>query len=86
MSEPCLLLSARPCDQCLTTRNRVVSGHRAAEIVRDCRRTGNHFFCHKHPCGLVHCAGVHALHQSTAYRLALALGIPVVLTEPPRGH
>jgi hypothetical protein len=73
-----LILAAKPCSQCLTTRNRIVSGERAAQIVRDCRSTGNHFVCHKAEGEVVHCRGVHDLHSSTAYRFAKACNIPIV--------
>jgi len=79
MSAPELLLAARPCGQCLTTRHRVVSGRRAAELVRGCRASGQHFQCHKGSiAGLnVHCRGVHDIAGSAAHRFAIAAGIPV---------
>lgn len=79
-----LLLASRCCNQCLTTRNRIVSGQRAAEIIRDCRETSTHFFCHKGSMEdmPLHCRGVHDLAQSQAYRMAVALGIPVVEIDP----
>lgn len=75
-----LLISAQRCSQCLTTPNRIVSGPRAAEIVRQCRSTGEHFVCHKGTMAgkIVHCRGVHEIVESKAYRFAVALGIPVV--------
>lgn len=81
---PELLLAARRCDQCLTTRNRIVSGARAAEIVRQCRATDNHFFCHKGTAaGLqVHCRGVHDINPGLAYRLGVAIGVPVRAVDP----
>lgn len=74
-----LLLAKHRCGQCLTTRNRIVSGERAAEIVRECRRKDNHFVCHKgQGAGLiVHCRGVHEIAASRASRMAAAFGIPV---------
>lgn len=79
-----LLLASKPCDQCLTTRRRIVSGERAAELVRDCRRTGNHFVCHKGSIAglVVHCRGVHDISPSNAYRFAVAAGIPVREVDP----
>ena len=73
-----LLLAARCCGQCLTTRKRIVPGARAAEIIRGCRKTGNHFVCHKgSEAGLiVHCRGVHDRFGSHAARFARAVGIP----------
>lgn len=76
-----LILSARKCSRCLCTRDRIVSGERAAQIIRDCRATGNHFVCHKADGEIVHCRGVHDLHESQAYRFARALGIPIVEKE-----
>ena len=75
---PELLLAAHPCGQCLTTKNRIVSGKRAAEIVSGCRQDGNHFICHKSAAGeIVHCRGVHDRFGSNAHRFAVAFGIPV---------
>lgn len=75
---PELLIAANPCGQCLTTKNRIVPGKRAAAIVRDCRQTGNHFICHKSAAGeIVHCRGVHGRCGSNAHRFAVAVGIPV---------
>lgn len=44
-----LKIMARACDGCLLTPNRIVSGERAAEIVRATRERANerHFLCHK---------------------------------------
>lgn len=78
-----LEIMARPCDQCLTTKNRIVSGERAAQIVRDCRASQNHFVCHKSPAGrVIHCRGVHDVAPSHAYRFASVFDIPIVDIEP----
>lgn len=77
-----LTLAARKCSQCLTTKARIVPGERAAEIIKRCRATNNHFICHKAPEGeIVHCRGVHNLHESQAFRVAKAFGIPIVEKE-----
>lgn len=75
-----LILAARPCSQCLTTKRRIVSGERAAEIVRGCKRDGTHFICHKaRPGEIVHCRGVHnALGGSRAHAFAEHFGIPII--------
>lgn len=81
MSDPALLLSARRCDQCLCTRNRIVTGARAAQIIRDCRAQGIHFICHKGSDAdkIIHCRGVHdILGGSRASRFAAAIGIPII--------
>jgi hypothetical protein len=83
-TKPELLLASRRCDQCLTTRNRIVSGERAAEIIRSCRSDGVHFQCHKGSAiGLiVHCRGVHEIAPGAAYRFAVAIGIAVREVDP----
>lgn len=76
--QPRLAIALRCCSQCLTTRTRIVSGERAAEIIRDCRATGKHFICHKAEGEVVHCRGVHDRFGSRAAAFAAAIGIPVV--------
>jgi hypothetical protein len=63
----------------LTSRDRIVSGQRAAAIVKDCLQRGVHFRCHKgDAAGLnVHCRGVHERGAGQAYRFAVACRIPV---------
>lgn len=79
-----LLLASRCCGQCLTTRNRIVSGERAAQIIRDCRAAGKHFQCHKGSlAGLnLHCRGVHDRFGSDAATFAARFGIPVREVDP----
>ncbi|MFL5900951.1 MAG: hypothetical protein ACJ75S_07095 [Solirubrobacterales bacterium] len=80
-----LLLASRCCDQCLVTPERIVSGEKAAQIVRNCKAEDNHFFCHKGTLAgkPVHCRGVHdRLGGSRAYRFALAYNIPIVEIDP----
>lgn len=36
------------CNQCLFSKDRIVSGERMADIISDCRRKDSHFLCHKH--------------------------------------
>lgn len=35
------------CNQCLFTKDRIVSPARMKEIIQDCHRTDSHFQCHK---------------------------------------
>jgi hypothetical protein len=35
------------CKNCLLSTDRIVSGKRANEIVKDCVKTQKHFICHK---------------------------------------
>lgn len=89
MPDPELLLAARCCAECLTSRGRIVSGERAAEIVAGCRRENNHFQCHKGSIAGVnlHCRGVHDLMLrldggSLAYRFAVHFNVPVREIDP----
>jgi len=82
---PELLLASKRCSQCLTTRNRIVSGARAAQLVRTCREDRTHFVCHKgSEAGLiVHCRGVHDIAEgSRAHGFAEAYGIPIREIDP----
>ena len=81
---PELLLASHRCDQCLTTRNRIVPGERAAEIVRECRREGKHFVCHKGSIKgmIMHCRGVHEICGSRTYDFAVEIGVPIREVDP----
>jgi hypothetical protein len=61
-----------------------VSGERAAELVRQCRREDVHFQCHKGSLvGMnLHCRGLHDRFPARSYRFAVAMGIPVVELDP----
>lgn len=37
----------KPCDQCLFSKDRIVSAARVREILKECRRDDKHFICHK---------------------------------------
>jgi hypothetical protein len=37
----------KPCDQCLFSKDRIVSAKRVREILSDCKRKDTHFVCHK---------------------------------------
>lgn len=79
-----LLLAAHPCSECLLSKDRIVGGRRAADLVRKCRREDVHFQCHKGSiAGLnVHCRGVHDVAPSRAYRIAVAWKIPIREIDP----
>jgi hypothetical protein len=38
---------AERCGQCLFGPDKIVSDARRQEVVRECRRSGRHFICHK---------------------------------------
>ena len=37
----------KPCDQCLFSKDRIVSAARVREILKDCKQQDTHFVCHK---------------------------------------
>jgi hypothetical protein len=60
------------CDQCLFTKNRIVSGKRMQQIVSSCLRDDKHFECHK---GTINndkivCAGWYEQYTSQMIRIA----------------
>jgi hypothetical protein len=75
-----LLLAAVPCSQCLTSKQRIVSGSRAADIIKHCRQKDVHFTCHKgSTVGQdIHCRGVHdIMGGDRLYRMTKTFGLPV---------
>lgn len=65
----------RACDQCLFSKERIVSGERAAEIIRDTRQRNTHFICHKSPRGNeITCHEHHVLGIGQMSRIAERLG------------
>jgi len=35
------------CNQCLFSKNKIVSDKRKAQLLKECRDNNNHFICHK---------------------------------------
>ena len=85
-AKPVYLLMARRCDECLIGKGRIVSGSRAAELIREVRQEDCKFVCHKAQlAGIenVACRGVHEkLGGCRAYRFARAWGIEVQEIDP----
>jgi hypothetical protein len=69
--EPATL--TKPCNQCLFSKNKIVSDEVKADIVADCLKTDKPFICHKTKGHI--CKGFDLRHQSQAQRMAKALGI-----------
>lgn len=66
---------SRACDQCLFTKERIVSGSRAAEVIRTTRERNCHFICHKsNPGDEVTCHEHHVLGIGQMSRIAERLG------------
>lgn len=69
---------SRQCDQCLMSSARIVSGARAAQIIRDCRRKDCSFICHKSPRGReIACRGHFDTGVGQMSRIAERLGMVV---------
>jgi hypothetical protein len=45
--KPYLEVCEQRCDQCLFSKDRIVSGERAAELIKGCNKSGRFFVCHK---------------------------------------
>lgn len=66
---------SRACDQCLFSKNRIVSGARAAEIIAKTRRENSHFICHKsHGGEEITCHDHHAAGIGQMSRIAERVG------------
>lgn len=84
MSGACEIM-ARRCAECLLGKGRIVSGGRAAEIVRDTRERDMPFFCHKGTFASrrIVCAGHREVcGPALPERFARAVRIPIVLIDP----
>jgi hypothetical protein len=60
------------CDQCLFSKNRIVSKERMVSILRDCQKKDTHFVCHKATIAEqeVVCAGFYETQTSQMIRIA----------------
>jgi len=83
-----LKVCEQQCDQCLFSKNRVVSKERMAQIVKQCRENDNHFECHKASiAGLrVMCRGFYDTQPpSRVQRFADYHDIPTEFVNPSTG-
>ncbi len=71
-------LMSRECDQCLMSKNRIVSGDGAAKVIAETRRKDCSFICHKSPRGRqIACCGHHDKIGGQMARIAGRLGVIV---------
>jgi len=73
------------CKNCLLSPDRIVSGKRAKEIVKDCVRKQTHFQCHKSPEGEdIMCKGFFDSfgHYSQMVRIAERLKMLKYVPQP----
>lgn len=66
-----LKVCAKQCDQCLFSKDRIVSSNRMKDILNDCRRQDTHFVCHKSSMegGSVCCKGFYDTQTSNLIRI-----------------
>lgn len=75
------------CDQCLFSKDRIVSAERVREILAECEEQDTHFTCHKatiedrHVC----CRGFYDTRTSQGIRIAQRLGM-VEFVNPATGR
>lgn len=72
-----LSVKSKQCDQCLFSKNRIVSASRMKEIVKGCVRDDTHFECHK---GTIEgkrivCAGFYQRFSTNLIRISGRLGM-----------
>lgn len=65
------------CNQCLFTKNKIVSDARRDSIVRDCLKNDSHFICHKSTIehGNDVCTGFAKKYSSQSIRISDRLGL-----------
>lgn len=72
------------CDQCLFTKDRIVSADRMKQILAECARDDTHFICHKasiagqDAC----CRGFYETQSSNLLRIAQRLGAVEFIPVP----
>lgn len=63
---------AERCDECLFSKDKIVSDARRKQILTDCRRRDSHFICHKSKD--VCCRGFYEKQSCNLIRIAGRLG------------
>jgi hypothetical protein len=74
------------CDQCLFSKDKIVSNARRAEVLRECKRMDSHFICHKASMNRedVCCRGFFDTHSTNLIRIAGRLGAIEFVALPPQ--
>lgn len=72
------------CDQCLFSKNRIVSAQRMKQILKDCEKKDDHFLCHKGTIvGIdVVCRGFYENKTSKVIRFLKWLGLSPDFVNP----
>ena len=76
---------AKQCDQCLFSKNKIVSDARKRQVLAECRRTDAHFICHKAEEDVC-CRGFYNANPgaSNLMRIASRLGAVEFVKEPKK--
>jgi len=74
------------CDQCLFSKDRIVSNSRRVEVLAECKRRDSHFICHKATLlnQDVCCRGFFDTQTSQLIRIAGRLGAIEFVPLPPQ--
>lgn len=80
MSKGKFLVMEKQCDQCLFSRNRIVSAARKKEILRQCVKQDSHFICHK--TNGVCCRGFYDRISTNLIRIAAEHGVIEFVPAP----
>ena len=65
------------CNQCLFTKNKIVSDERKAQLLRDCKRDDHFFICHKASLAgeTIVCSGYQQNMSNSSTQIAERLGM-----------
>ncbi len=81
-----LRVAEKRCDECLFTKNKIVSDSRKAEVLTKCRESQTYFICHKSNGGpAVVCRGFFDEAPNRACHMARVLRI-VQFVDPATGQ
>jgi len=79
---------SKQCDQCLFSKNKIVSDARMRQVLKECARTDTHFVCHKSSMvkGTACCRGFYDRDPdaSNLMRIAGKLGAVEFVKEPKK--
>ena len=67
------LVVKKPCDECLFSKDKIVSDDRRDEIIADCLSCDRFFICHKTK--KVCCNGFYQAHKLDVWPIRLAIGL-----------
>lgn len=74
------LVYNKPCNQCLFSKNKIVSDDRYHEIIKECLAEQRHFLCHKSTIQNKHicCHAFYKKHEKDVWYITLAKKLNMV--------